>query len=99
MRRDQPNVDGITQQVLNDHYAAISTDQQYQESKLKQTAMDQHSGISEFEVFLMLDYLKATVTGLDDMPAWLLRLGAPVLAVSISQLFNQSIKAGVVPSQ
>ena len=30
-RREHPDVDVITAQVLNDHYAAISTDQQYQE--------------------------------------------------------------------
>jgi len=68
-RREHPDVDGITAQVLNDDYAAISTDKHYQESKLKQTAMDRRSGISEFEVFLMLDSLKETATGLDDIPA------------------------------
>ena len=61
--------------------------------------MDRRSDISEFEVFRMLDSLKATATGLDDIPAWFLRLGAPVFAAPIAQLFNQSIKAGVVPSQ
>jgi len=99
MRREHHDVDGITAQVLNDHYANISTDQQYQESKLKQTAMDRRSDISDFEVFMMLDSLKATATGLDDIPAWFLRLGAPVFAAPIAQLFNQSIKAGIVPSQ
>jgi len=83
-RREHPDVDGITAQVLNDHYAVISTDPQYQESKLKQTAVDRRSGISEFEVFRMLDSLKATATGLDDIPAWFLRLGAPVFAAPIA---------------
>ena len=55
--------------------------------------------MSEMEVFQMLDRLKATATGLGGIPAWFLRLGAPVLAAPIAQLFNQSITAGVVPSQ
>ena len=99
MRHEHLDVDGIMAQVLNDHYANISTDQQYQEPKLKLTAMDRCTDISDFEVFLMLDSLKVTATGLDDIPAWFLRLGAPVFAAPIAQLFNQSIKAGIVPSQ
>jgi len=47
----------------------------------------------------MLDRLKATATGLDRIPAWFLRLGTPVFAAPIAQLFNQSIIAGVVRSQ
>jgi len=46
----------------------------------------------------MLDCLKATATGLDDIPAWFLRLGDPVFAAPIA-LSNQSIKASVIPSQ
>jgi len=48
--------------------------------------MDRRSGISELEVFRMLDGLKATAAGLDDIPAWFLRLGAPVFAAPIAQL-------------
>jgi len=47
----------------------------------------------------MLDRLTATATGLDGIPAWFLRLGVPVFAAPIAQLFNQSIIADVVPSQ
>jgi len=36
------DVDGITAQVLNDHYAATSADRDYQKSVLKFTAPDQH---------------------------------------------------------
>jgi len=47
----------------------------------------------------MLRPFKATATGLDGIPACFLRLGAPVFVAPIAQLFNQSIIAGVVPSQ
>ena len=42
---------------------------------------------------LKLDHLKQTATGLDFIPAWLLRLTAPVFATPISQpsqSFNRS---------
>jgi len=39
----------------------------------------------------ILDTLQPPVTGLDAIPAWFLRLGAPVFAAPIAQLFNQSI--------
>ena len=38
-------------------------------------------------------------TGLDGMPAWYLRLMAPIVAAPFAALFNQSILAGVVPRQ
>ena len=98
-KRDHPDVEGITAQILNDHYAAISTDQYYQESRLKQTALDQRFFITEMEVFRILDHIRPTATGLDDIPAWFLRLGAPVFAGPIAQLFNKAITAGTVPSQ
>ena len=47
----------------------------------------------------MLDQLRPTATGLDAVPAWFLRLGAPVFAAPIAELFNQSLIAGVVPHQ
>jgi len=68
-RRDDPDVDGITAHELNDHYAAISEDRDYQESVLKLTAPDQHRYITEIEVFHMLDHLRPTATGLDGIPA------------------------------
>jgi len=47
----------------------------------------------------MLDCLKPTATGLDKLPAWFLRLGAPVFAAPLALLFNQSINCGIVPQQ
>ena len=46
-----------------------------------------------------MDKLRPTATGLDLIPAWFLRLVAPVFAAPISQLFNQSIIQAVVPVQ
>jgi len=93
-------VDGLTAQVMNDHYAAISTDSHYRAPHSKHTARERADNfITEMEVFRILDTLRPTATGLDAIPAWFLRLGAPVFAASIAQLFNQSISNGVVPRQ
>lgn len=93
------DVDGLTAQTLNDHYAAISTDREYTAPILKSTAPAASLFISEITVFRMLDQLRPTATGLDAVPAWFLRLGAPVFAAPIAELFNQSLIAGVVPHQ
>jgi Reverse transcriptase (RNA-dependent DNA polymerase) len=46
-----------------------------------------------------LDRLQPTVTGLDDLPAWFLRLGASVFAKPLAGLFNLSILASIVLKQ
>ena len=93
------NVDGLTAQALNDHYSAISTDRSYIAPRLKITAPAASPFITEITVFRMLDRLRPTATGLDAVPAWFLRLGAPVFAAPIAELFNLSITAGIVPRQ
>jgi len=52
-----------------------------------------------FPLFQLLDNLRSTATGLDELPAWFLRLGAPILAKPITSLFNQSIICSTVPAQ
>jgi hypothetical protein len=47
----------------------------------------------------MLDRLKPTATGMDGLPAWFLRLLAPIIAAPLAALLNQSIAAGVAPRQ
>jgi len=47
----------------------------------------------------MLDTLKTTATGLDSIPSWFLKLGAPIFAAPVAQLFNQSVAEGTVPRQ
>ena len=91
---------GISAQTLNDHYATISTDHSYIEPRAKLTAAhDSSSLFSELEVFLKLDSLRPTATGLDAIPAWFLRVGAPAFAAPLPLLLNQSMSAGVVPKQ
>ena len=85
--------------ILNDHYATISTDSDYRAPPQKLTAIDDRCLITEMSVFGMLDSLRSTATGLDRIPAWFLRLGAPVFAAPLARLFQQSLAAGVVPRQ
>ena len=95
-------VNGLTAQIFNNHYAAISTDADYRAPRLKQTAPSDMCYITEMDVFRMLDTLRPTATGLDQIPAWLLRLGAPVFAsplvvCSISHLQRVSCRASGRP--
>jgi len=51
------------------------------------------------DVFRTLDTLRPTATGLDQIPAWFLRLDAPIFAAQLARLFHQSLAMGVVPHQ
>jgi len=94
------DVVAITAVILNDHYAAISTDQSYAAPRAKLTATHDSSCIlSEAAVFYNLDHLKPTATGLDGIPAWFLSVGAPAFAAPLATLLNQSMCTGVVPQQ
>jgi hypothetical protein len=55
--------------------------------------------ISEYSVFQYLDKLNHTATGLDGLPAWFLRLGAPVFCKPVARLFNISLSTSTVPQQ
>jgi len=63
------------------------------------SAFDGQSHFTEITVFWMLDTLHPTATGLDQIPAWFLRLGAPIFAAPLARLFDQSLATGVVPQQ
>src|SRR5437867_7944190 len=67
----------VTAAELNEHYASISHDDQYQRPLEKLTAYEGGAPLSVWQVFNALDHLHHTATGLDDIPAWFLRLGAP----------------------
>jgi len=90
---------GNTADVLNYHYAAISTDPSYEPLKPKISCLAPHTHFSESEVFYILDHLQPTATGLDHIPAWFLRLIAPVFLAPLTQLFNRSIDTATVPAQ
>ena len=80
--------------------ATISTDSQYSISvhKTLTTPITDHH-VTDWEVFKLLDKLRPTATGLDLIPAWFLRLAAPVLCKPLSRLFNLSVSTGIVPLQ
>ena len=91
---------GITADALNIHYASISSDPKYIPPPLKQTnTMADLKPLSEFQVFTMLDKLKPTATGLDGLPAWYLRLSAPVFCQPLTTLLNASLAQSIVPTQ
>ena len=67
------SVDGVTAEILNRHYADISTDPQCTEPAPKQltdATLRPPQCISEGEMFHMLDTLRPTSAGLDGLPAW-----------------------------
>jgi hypothetical protein len=86
-------------QVLNDHYAAISTDPCFTSPLLKATAFHPVSPISEQAVFQLLDKLQPTASGLDELPFWFLRVGAPIFCLPLAHLFNTSLTQSIVPTQ
>jgi hypothetical protein len=69
----------ITADVLNNHYAAISTDANYTAPSVKDTAnnLPAATHITNLRLFQVLDTLWPTATDLDNNPAWFLRIGAP----------------------
>ena len=103
-KRQQVEVDGVTARSLNQHYANISTDPSHQPPQCKLTVA-RHTGdeevITEFRMFEILDKLQntATVTGLDLLPAWFLRLGAPVFCGPLARLLNRSVATSTIPKQ
>ena len=95
-----PVVDGVTAETLNQHHAATSTDRQYRAPQRRHTAAhNNYEPVSECQVFFMLDKLSVTATGLDHLPAWFLRTGAPFFSKPIARLFNRSIATSTVPHQ
>jgi len=55
--------------------------------------------VSEWNVLKALDTFHATATGLDGIPAWLLRLDAPVFALPLAQLLNLFVSTSTIPAQ
>jgi hypothetical protein len=50
-------------------------------------------------MFNVLDRLRPTATGLDNLPSWFLQIGAPLLAAPVADLMNVSLDMSVVPIQ
>ena len=49
--------------------------------------------------FQWLDHLHHTTEGLDKLPAWFLRLTAPIYSAILADLINLSVLASYVPAQ
>ena len=88
----------LTSEKLDVHYAAISTDKQYQPPAMKLTVNRTVEHLTEFRVFGLLDSLKPTAQGLDCLPSWFLRLAAPYFAKPLATLYNLSLSWSVVPT-
>ena len=91
IRGPDSNNENINSELLNSHYAAISTDNEYKTPAVKTTGNDALQVIDETIVFHMLDKLKKTSAGLDGLPHWFLKVAAPVLSEPICHLFNLCI--------
>ena len=91
----------FTAEALNQHYAAISTDNEYQKVEYRPITSNNHEDliISEYHVFNMLDNLKCSSSGPDEIPAWFLRLAAPVLSGALANIYTKSLNTSVVPIQ
>jgi len=99
-RQEVSKVDGVNAESLNEHYARISTDANYTAPPRKHSACNRCTDVvSEWCMFTILDKLQATATGLDQLPAWFLRLGAPVFYKPLAHLFILSIATATVPRQ
>ena len=77
---EDPIALGIDAEMLNDQYANISSDSDYIPPIVKKLENTEKNTFTEYQVFHILDRLKPTATGLDGIPAWFLRLGAPIFA-------------------
>ena len=87
---------------LNKHFAAVSNDPHYITPSPRLTCLPTPSNlanISEYRIFTLLDSLKDTATGMDDLPAWFLRLCAPSFSLPIAKLFTLSLSSSTVPTQ
>ena len=81
----------LTADDLNIHYAAVSTDRCYTTPAFRDTVWDNQPIFTEYRVFQILDRLRHTADGADRLPAWYLRLTAPVYSCVLSHLVNLSL--------
>ena len=90
---------GINAEMLNQHYSNISTDSHYTPPILKTTCYQPLDSPTDYQVFQMLDKLKRTATGPDEIPYWFLRIAAPILATPLSHLYRLSLSQSFPASQ
>jgi hypothetical protein len=80
----------ITEVVLNSHCVAVFTDANYTAPSVKATANNSSAAthVTEPRLFKVLDTLRPTATGLHNIPAWFLRIGAPFFTAPLADLMN-----------
>src|SRR6218665_3209204 len=98
-RGNADNEATVTAEDLNGFFAAASTDSEYVQPIRKTTAMPNAQVCCEADIFYILDRLRPTAEGLDNIPAWFLRLLAPVISGWIARLFNSSLNSSTIPEQ
>ena len=89
----------LDESVLNTHYASVSADPLYIAPSPKGTCAPHLESFNEMSVFWLLEHVKDTAGGTDSLPAWFLRLSAPVIARPLAWLYNQSLAQAIVPTQ
>jgi len=92
---------GITAKTLNEYYASLIRPAYVAPTRKPTTAEAEvpPQCVSEQEVFLMLDTLRPTAAGLDGLPAWFLRVAAPVTCKLTANIFNMSLSTSTVLRQ
>jgi len=102
-RANQPAANpSITADALNQHYARVSTDASYERPPLKDSAAARTGRmcyVNDYRVFKILDTLRPTATGLYGLPAWFLRLAAPVFCGLVADLINLTLMTSTVVAQ
>jgi len=91
----------VTVTELNQHFATISTDKHYIPPLSKSTVYKPSlsSSFTEYHVFRMLDQIKHTSAGLDNLTHRFLQMAASSFSLPLSHLFNLSLKQSTVPTQ
>jgi len=89
----------LTADQLNEHYASISTDLHYVEPTLLLTASSNADPFEVHEIHRSISKLRRTATGQDNIPYWILKLGADFICVPLTKLLNASLKLSLVPEQ
>lgn len=90
----------LTAEIMNKHYAKISTDLNYKQPSYKSSVpIYNHKFFELHEVYFALLHLQKTATGPDKIPYWLIKFGAEYLSPTLTLLINNSLQNSYVPKQ
>ena len=95
--------DSLNATTLNQHYKDISKTCNINHYNMHRVATQDSSmqlaTVNEMSVFHLLDKLKCTAAGPDNIPFWFLKLAAPIISAPLTFLINCSLSSGIVPEQ